>query len=306
MTRLSVVIVNYNAGTALAGCLDALAPQLADQDEVFIVDNASSDGSAEPFDGRPGVNLVRNVENLGFARACNQALERAHGRFLLLLNPDAQVAPRALDTALRYMEANPDVGILGPRILRPGGRLDPAARRSFKTPATYFYKLVALDRLFPRSRAFGHYYLSYLPEDRLADVDSVVGAFLLIRRSVVDTVGHLDERFFMYCEDEDWCWRVKQAGFRVVYNPALLVHHVKGLSSTQRRIPMAYHWHRSVALYHRKNIASRYPGPVNGAVYALIAASLASAVVVATIRTLGDRLRRKAPPPRLEMSRADR
>ncbi len=143
--------------------------------------------------------------------------------------------------------------------------------------------MTGLARWFPRSRRFGRYYLSYLDEQEIADIDSVVGAFLLIRSSGIDAVGMLDERFFMYCEDEDWCWRAKQAGGRVIYHPGVVVHHRKG--SNTRRVPvrMAYHWHRSLYLYHRKNIAPRYSAITNAGIYAGIIVSLAAKVSVLTL-----------------------
>jgi GT2 family glycosyltransferase len=277
---LSVLIVTYNAGPLLGECLAHLWPQLEPGFEVFLVDNASTDGSVEDLEqAYPGLRLIRNTHNVGYARANNQALRQAGGRYALLLNPDAILEPGALATARAYLDLNPKVGVLGPRILRPDGRLDPPARRSFKTPTSYFYKMLGLSRFFPRHPRFGRYYLSYLDEMALTDVDSVVGAFLMIRREVIDQIGLLDERFFMYCEDEDWCWRAKQAGWRVVYHPGIVVRHHRGSSTGRHPFRMAYHLHRSYFLYHRKNIAPRYPAAVNGAVYGGIALALGAALV---------------------------
>jgi GT2 family glycosyltransferase len=280
VSTLSVIVVNYNGGGLVRECLDLLWPQLKAGWEVFVVDNHSADGSADHLDASfAGLHLIRNPTNAGFARANNQALVLAKGTYVLLLNPDVQLGPGSLATAIAYLDENPDVSILGPKVLRPNGRLDPPARRSFKTPETYFYKAIGLSRLFPRHPRFGRYYLSYLDEDQIADVDSVVGAFLMIRRSVVEVIGPLDDRFFMYCEDEDWCWRVKQAGGRVIYHPGVVVHHVKGASSSKNRLRMAFHWHRSLWLFHRKNLASRYPAPINWMVYGGIGAGLAGAMM---------------------------
>jgi GT2 family glycosyltransferase len=290
--QLSVLIVNYNTGSLLRKCLDSVWPQLPPGCEVFVVDNASTDGSLEGLEAAfPGLRVIRNINNDGYARANNQALRLASGQYALLLNPDVTLEPGALAAAIAYLDAQPDVGILGPRILRPDGRLDPPARRSFKTPATYLYKMLGLSRLFPRHRRFGRYYLSYLDEMATADVDSVVGAFLLVRREVIERVGLLDERFFMYCEDEDWCWRAKQAGWRVVYYPGAVVRHCRGSSTAKHPFRMAYHLHRSYFLYHRKNIAPRYPAVVNAAVYAGIALGLVTALATRA----GQRLARQRP-----------
>jgi GT2 family glycosyltransferase len=291
--RLSSITVTYNSGALIGACLRALWPQLDPSDEVFVVDNASSDGSLDGLAGAfPGVRLIQNSTNLGYAGGNNVALRRARGEYILLLNPDVVLDPRALSIALAYLDANPDVGVLGARILLPTGRLDPPARRTFKTPATYLYKLMGLSRLFPRHRRFGHYYLSYLDDDCIADVDAVVGAFLLTRRSVVEQVGLLDERFFMYCEDEDWCWRAKQAGWRIVYHPDVVAHHRKGSSARMRRFAMICHWHRSIFLYHRKNIAPRYPAMVNVPIYGGMLASLMLTLGITGVRQL---LRRDGP-----------
>jgi GT2 family glycosyltransferase len=175
--------------------------------------------------------------------------------------------------------------VLGAGVLLEDGRVDPAAHRSFKDVGTYFYKALGLSRLFPRHPRFGRYYLSYRPLDKVTEVDSVVGAFLLIRRRVVDAVGLLDERFFMYCEDEDWCWRAKRAGWAVIYHPGVVVRHQKGSSARQAPLRMIYHWHRSTYLYHRKNIAPACAAPVNVAIYAGIFAVLG----VRLVRQLGAR-----------------
>jgi len=294
-SRLSVLIVNYNGGAIVRQCLASLWPQLRAGWEVALVDNASPDRSANGLqDAFPCLSVIRNTRNVGFARANNQAIPLTTGDYVLLLNPDVAVTPGALETALAYMDANPDVSILGPRILLPDGRLDPAAHRSFKTPATYLYRMSGLSRRFPRHRTFGRYYLSYLDENAIADVDSVVGAFLLIRRSVIDEIGLLDERFFMYCEDEDWCWRAKQAGGRVVYHPGVVVHHRKGSSSRTVPFRMAYHWHRSLYLYHQKNIAPRYTAATNALVYAGIAVSLAARLGMLALKRLWTPSRRPA------------
>lgn len=286
MSTVSVIVVNYNGGTLLRKCLKHLWPQLKAGWEVFVVDNNSADGSADSLDTDfAGLHLIRNHSNVGYARANNQALAVAKGTYILLLNPDIELPLGSIAIAVEYLDENRDVSILGPKVLR-NGRLDPPARRSFKTPETYLYKAVGLSRLFPRHRRFGKYYLSYLDEDQIADVDSVVGAFLMIRRSVIERIGLLDERFFMYCEDEDWCWRAKHAGGRVVYHPGVVVYHVKGASTSKNRLGMAFHWHRSLWLFHRKNLESLYPAPINWMIYGGIGAGLAGAVISGGLQSL--------------------
>jgi lipopolysaccharide/colanic/teichoic acid biosynthesis glycosyltransferase/GT2 family glycosyltransferase len=292
---LSVAIVNYNGGPLLRECLSRLVAAVPPETEIFVVDNASRDGSARATDEFPGTRLIRNARNVGYGAANNQALRVARGQFLLFLNPDALVAPDAISTGLAYLRANPDVGILGARILLPDGRLDPPARRSFKTPATYFYKSMGLSRAFPRHRRYGRYYLSYLDEHELADVDSVVGAFMLMPHRVIEQIGGFDERFFLYCEDEDLCWRARQADWRVVYHPGIVVEHHKGSSTGQRPLWTVWQFHRSLVLYHRKNIAPRYPAPVNTAVYAGIAAGLTAGIARVFVTRAGQSRRAELP-----------
>jgi GT2 family glycosyltransferase len=179
---------------------------------------------------------------------------------------------------LHFLESNPDVGIVGPRIRLLDGRLDQACRRSFKTPGIYLYKWTGISRLFPHSRRFGRYYLSYLDESEMADVDSVMGAFLLIRREALAAIGLLDEGFFMYSEDEDWCYRAKRAGWRVVYYPESVVWHLKGHSTRQHAVRMLAARHYSYLRFHRKNLAANYPAFVNGIVYAGILVGLGFAL----------------------------
>jgi GT2 family glycosyltransferase len=277
---VSVVIVTYNSGDTIGRCLSSLWPQLRKGDQVLLVDNASPHGGLAALEASfPGLVTISNPVNVGFGRACNQALEIASGALYLLLNPDAELDPGALEIALGYLEKHPDAGVLGARIVLDGERSDPAAHRSFKSVQSYLYKISGLSRLFPGHPRFGRYYLSHLNLGRVTEVDSVAGAFLLIRRSLVDAIGLLDERFFMYCEDEDWCWRAKQAGAVVVYHPGVVVRHRKGESARQAPIRSLYHWHRSVYLYHRKNMAPTYPAPVNLAVYAGIFAVLGARLV---------------------------
>lgn len=285
---LSVIIVNYNGGELLKQTLTSLyetASSLSPQ--VFVVDNGSSDCSLEMVRSKfTDVRIIENGANLGFAKANNCALRRARGRYILLLNPDVELRSGAIQTALDYMEANPKVGIIGPRVLLSNGQLDRPCRRSFKTPTIYFYKTIGLSTLFPQSPRFNRYYMGYLPEDQLAEVDAVIGAFLMIRRACMEEIGLLDECFFIYCEDEDWCFRAKQAGWQVVYNPRSVIVHHKGSSTRKRRLRMVYEWHKAIFQFHRKNMASDYPCVVNGLVYLGMGVRLIIALAINAVRRL--------------------
>jgi GT2 family glycosyltransferase len=274
---VSVILVNYNGGRLILRTLDSLFDTTGCHlaIEVFVVDNGSSDSSVSEIRQRyPHVKVINNAANVGFSRANNQAISLSHGRYILLLNPDTVLKEIAVDQVVNFMDEHPEVGICGPKVVLPNGRLDRACRRTFKTPSMYLYHGLGLSRIFKRSPALGQYYLSYLDPDMLTEVDSIMGAFMMVRRETVDTIGYLDESFFMYCEDEDWCFRAKRAGWKVVYNPRAEIIHHKGSSSSGRKMAMIWEWHKSVYRFHRKNLAPSYSHLSNMMVYVLIGLNL--------------------------------
>jgi hypothetical protein len=175
-----------------------------------------------------------------------------------LLNPDTEVPTDAFAKLLAYLAQNPDVAVVGPKLVMLDGRLDLACRRSFPTPATSIYRMVGLSRVFPTSRRFGRYNMTYLDEDEIADVDSVVGAFMMVRTQAIDQVGLMDERFWMYGEDLDWAKRIKDAGWRVVYNPEVTVLHVKRASSRQNSRANV-EFYRAMLIFYYKHYYSQTP-----------------------------------------------
>jgi len=256
---LSIVIVSYNTAALLRSCLDSIArSEGLGTAETWVVDNASTDGSAELVAADfPWVQLIRSPRNGGYAYANNLALRQARGRRVLLLNPDTEVGPRAIADLLSYLDAHPEVGMVGPKIVRPDGSLDLACRRSFPTPEIAFYRLVGLSHLFPRSRRFGRYNLTYLDPNEEAEIDSGVGACMLVRREAIEQAGLLDERFFMYGEDMDWAYRIKERGWRIRYNPRVAVLHRKGSSSRQQSQRMTLAFYRSMYLFYAKHYRAR-------------------------------------------------
>ncbi|MDT8305293.1 MAG: glycosyltransferase family 2 protein [Anaerolineae bacterium] len=268
MLDLAIVIVNYNVAPLLRRCLQSVCGSEGDfRYRVCVVDNASPDDSvALVRDEFPDVLLVANDENVGYPAANNQGLRvlNAGGddgpRYALLLNPDTELPSDALATMLAYMDAEPDVGVAGPRLVLPDGSLDLACRRGFDSMAALFYRMAGLSRLFPRSPRFARYNMTYLDEHELAEVDSVVGAFMLVRGKAIRAAGLMDDRFWMYGEDLDWAKRIKDCGWKVIYNPAVTVLHVKRASSKQsaraqlefyRAMLIFYykHYRRSTALW---------------------------------------------------------
>lgn len=264
---LSVLVASYNTRDLLLDCLASLEKNGGGLDvETVVVDNASADGTPEAVAARfPKVALLRNGVNEGFAKANNRALALARGRFVLLLNPDTLVPPDVLLPMVRLMEANPEVGVAGCRVDRPDGGLDAACKRSFPTPWSALGRFLGLDRRFPR--LFGAYRRAADDPRGRYEVDAVVGAFMLVRRETIDEVGGLDESFFMFGEDLDWCYRVKEKDWRVWYVGDRGVVHHKGAATRQEPQRMNWHFHRAMVLFHRKHLVDRYPFFVNWLVY---------------------------------------
>jgi GT2 family glycosyltransferase len=265
MLDLVIVILNYNTRDLLRECLQSLRKQADLRFEVCVVDNASPDDSADMVAREfPDVKLIRNPVNSGYPAGNNLGL-RAYGfpdkpqaRYAMLLNPDTLVPQGALAQMVRFADANPDVGVAGPKLLLMDGTLDKACRRSFPTPEVSFYRFSGLSKLFPHSKRFGRYNMTYLGIDEQADIDSVVGACMLVRAEAITQTGLLDEQFFMYGEDLDWCLRIKQAGYRVVYYPSVTVHHVKRAAS--KASPKAqFEFQRAMWLFYKKHYRASTP-----------------------------------------------
>ncbi len=243
----------------------------------------------------PQVRLIVNSENMGYPRANNQGLEilgfaadeaeSAAPSFALLLNPDAELPSDGVAEMLSFMKEHPDAGMAGPKLIRLDGSLDLACRRSFPTPEDSFYRIVGLSRLFPRSHRFARYNLTYLDPDVVTEVDSVVGAFLLVRDQVISEVGLLDDQFFMYGEDLDWAYRTKQAGWKVFYNPAVTVLHVKRAAT--RNSPRAQlEFYRAMEIFYRKYYRGETPRWVDAMVICGVKILQGLAKLRAMLRTL--------------------
>jgi len=268
MLDLGIVIVNWNTRDLLRDCLRSVEQSSGVTCSVVVVDNASSDGSAGMVRAEfPALTLIANPDNRGYPAANNQGLQRlgfGRGgsdeapRYALALNPDTVVPPDALRDMVAYMDADPRVGVAGPKLVLPDGSLDLACRRSFPTPEISFYRMVGLSKLFPGSRRFGRYNLTYLDPDLETEVDSVVGAFMMVRREAIRRVGLFDETFFMYGEDLDWAYRIKQAGWTVKYNPAVTVRHVKRAASRQSRRAQQ-EFYRAMLIFYRKHYRPTTP-----------------------------------------------
>ena len=261
---------------------------------IWIVDNGSRDGSAEELTQTfPDANVLSSASNLGFAGGNNLALARilpeiaAADRdhtFVLLLNSDVQVRPDAIQRCLDFLDEHPEAGVVGPRVVLPSGELDLACRRGFPTLSNSLWKLTGLSRRYPGSRRFSGYNLTYLPEDETCEVDAVGGAFMLLRVAAIDDAGVLDERFFMYGEDLDWAYRIKDAGWSVFYFPEASVLNLKSASARRQSRRMIYEFYRAMWLFHAKHYAPRTIFAVNWLVMLAIVARGIVALVVNSFR----------------------
>lgn len=258
---ISVIIVNYNVREFLRQCLLSLRPALEPlAAEIFVVDNASNDGSVEMVQREfPEVQLVANRENAGFARANNQALQQATGRFVVLLNPDTVVQEDTFTAIATFFDKHPETGMVGCKVLNPDGTLQLACRRSFPTPWVAFTRLSGLSQLFPKSRWFGRYNLTYLPEGEIAEVEAISGSFMAVRREALAQVGWLDEDFFLYGEDLDWCFRLRQAGWKIHYFPGTQIVHFKGESAKQSDLDNLRLFYQAMGQFVRKHFRPDSP-----------------------------------------------
>lgn len=268
MGDLPVIVVNYNVREHLLNCLRSVLESQGARPLVTVVDNASADGSVETVRTQfPQVTVVASGVNGGFAYANNlglRQLDRNHPDpndppYVLILNPDTVVPADGLAGLVHFLDSHPEAAVVGPKLVRADGSLDLACRRSFPTPGVSLYRLSGLSRSFPRSRRFARYNLTYLDPDQTAEVDSVAGACMLVRRTAIASVGGLDERFFMYGEDLDWSLRMKERGWKVYYYPAVVVRHLKGESSRRSAARATQAFYESMLLFYRKHYASRTP-----------------------------------------------
>lgn len=232
MIDLSISIINWNTKDYLKRCLQSIEENIKNISyEVIAVDNNSSDGSIDMIrNDFPKIKLVENKTNLGFSRANNQAIKKATGRYILLLNPDTLVLDKAIPKMIDFMEQHSNAGIIGCKLLNEDGSVQMSCR-SFPTLNSLFYTFTGLDTKFPKSPILSNHIMSYWNHNEIREVDWVSGACLMIRRAVVKQIGLLDEEFFMYCEDLDYCRRTKQKGWGIYYLPEAQIMHYKYKSS---------------------------------------------------------------------------
>jgi GT2 family glycosyltransferase len=248
--EVSVIIVSYNTRELLRECIESILCEQGDglAVEVIVVDNASADGSAAMVAERfPQVRLIANPDNRGFGAACNQGMEVARGRYALILNADIRAQPGALQRLVAFMDAHPDAAVCGGQLRYPDGRIQPSCAREL-TLWWVFCEQSMLAKLFPRTRLFGGYWRTHWDFSATIETEQVMGACMMLRRPF----PRFDEDYFLYCEDTDLCYRVRQAGGKIYYvHDAVFVHHL-GASGEPQRAQMVIYYNRGKERYFRK------------------------------------------------------
>ncbi|MBZ0293273.1 MAG: glycosyltransferase family 2 protein [Anaerolineae bacterium] len=270
MLDLGIVILNWNTSALLRRCLETvLASEGNLAFRVVVVDNASTDDSVAMVRQHfPQVEIIESEINGGYPYGNNLGL-RALGygdqqvsadapRYALLLNPDTEVPPDALYNMTQFMDSRPEIGVAGPKLVLENGSLDLACRRSFPSPEISFYRFSGFSKLFPDHPRFGRYNMTFVDPDQEIEVDSVVGAYMQVRREAIVDVGLLDETFFMYGEDLDWAYRIKKAGWKVFYHPQVTVKHVKRAASRQSKRAQ-FEFQRAMLIFYRKHYQATTP-----------------------------------------------
>lgn len=284
--KVTVVVVNWKTPRLLAGALRSLyADPKSNQFEVIVVDNNSGDDSVEMLRRDfPQVTTIANTDNVGFSKACNQVIPDAKGEHVLLLNPDTVVVDCGVSKLAEYLDQHPECAAVGPKVLNWDGSLQLACRRAFPTPEAAFFRLTYLSFLFPKHPVVARYNMTNADPDLELDVDALSGSCMMVRKSVIDQIGLLDDDIYMFGEDIDWCWRFKEAGYAVRYFPGAVVYHYHGASSRFRRVGTTIFLHKGMEVFYSKHLAKRYWAPFNWAVYAAIWSRAAVFIMISLIK----------------------
>ena len=258
--QISIVIVNYKVKEYIANLLNSIEKARQDyQLEIFVVDNASGDDSIAYLKKKfPDVNYISNSENVGFGRANNQAMKQAKGEFTLIINPDTLVSEDTLEVLIHHMNENPDCGAAGCKILNPDGTFAPESRRSIPTIWSAATKLFGLNSLFGESKLFGQYYMGWLDEDEASEIPVLSGSFMFWRTGLLKNLDGFDERFFMYGEDIDLCYRIQNTEFHIDYVPDTSIIHYKGESTKKRDLKYIRIFNKALYQFFDKHYSLRY------------------------------------------------
>jgi len=266
---LSIIIVNFNTKFFLGECLKSITNSVKDnyEIEIIVIDNASSDGSIEELTSLKtklkNLKIILNEKNLGFAAANNAGIKNSKGRYILLLNSDTELSKDSLIKMIEFMDGHPEAGAATARLELVSGRMDPACHRGFPTPWTALTYFSGLEKLFPKSRLFGQYHEGYKNLNEPHQVDSPSGAFFMVRKEVIEKVGLLDEGYFMYGEDLDWAYRMREGGYQIWFNPEVNVLHRKKQSGRESENPQLrkltqQYFFETMKLFYKKHYTHRY------------------------------------------------
>ncbi|MBI3162118.1 MAG: glycosyltransferase family 2 protein [Chloroflexi bacterium] len=284
---ISICITNYNARDFLRDCLASIYGTLDSVSfEIVVVDNFSGDGAPEMLrKDFPNVTLITNDENTGFTRPYNQAMKLTQGRYVVILNPDTVIQPNALADLAKFLDSHLEVGIVGPKVLNRDKTLQKQCRRSEARPWDAICYFSGLSSLYPNDKRFGGYLMSYMGEDETHEAEAVSGSCMMIRREVIEQIGYLDENFFAYQEDSDYCRRARLHGWKIYYHPQAQVIHYGGEGGSKvQPFRTIYEWHRSYYLYFRKHFAKDYFFLFNWVYYFAMFAKLALSLFVNLFR----------------------
>ncbi len=263
MIDISVIIVNYNVKELLENCINSILSASQNLSvEIIVVDNNSFDGSVEylcsKFSSYSNIKIIPSKINLGFAKANNLGVKESTGEYVLILNPDTVLQEDTLDKSLAFYKKREKTGALTCKLILPNGKLDLACRRSFPTPSVAVYRILGLSKIFPKSKIFGKYNLTYLDENETYEVDAIVGAFMLIRADIYKQVKGFDEDYFMYGEDIDLCYRIKKAGYKIFYYPETSIIHYKGESTKKSSITYVNNFYGAMQIFVKKNLNTSF------------------------------------------------
>jgi len=294
--KLSVIIVNYNVKHFLEQCLNSVRKATQHvPSEVYVVDNNSVDQSVEMVQEKfPEVKLIANKDNPGFSIANNQAIKQSNGEYVLLLNPDTIVEETTFKKVVDFMDAHPDAGGLGVKMVDGNGKFLPESKRGLPTPAVAFYKIFGLAALFPKSKTFGRYHLGFLDKEETHSIDVLSGAFMLMRKKTLDEVGLLDETFFMYGEDIDLSYRIIKGGYKNYYFPETRIIHYKGESTKKSSVNYVFVFYQAMIIFAKKHFSLRYAKLfsllINFAIYLRASLSVAKRLISRIILPIMDAL----------------
>lgn len=272
---LSIIIVNFNTYRYLENCLNSInkSGPIINNIEIIVVDNASKDNSVKFIKRHfPHIQLIKNNKNIGFAKANNQGISRSRGKYILLLNPDTVVNKNTLPETLSFIEKHVNMGVATCKVVLPNGQLDDACHRGFPTPWNAFCQFSGLASLFPHSLFLNGYHLGYRQMERIHEIDSCTGAFMLVKKNVGKKIGWFDEDYFWYGEDIDFCYRIKRERYKIIYYPFVSVLHYKGIASGIKKhssnLSTASENTRKIAtqsrfevmrIFYRKHYLNKYP-----------------------------------------------